>query len=109
LPNCLAIHTDSGGLQEEANILGVPCMTCRYSTDRPETILDRRSNLLIPPDSSGLVYQGITHCLESGNDGPCSELGQSLYGDQVAAAIVDHLANIVELQTGFATGRVANR
>ena len=84
-------------------------MTCRYSTDRPETILDRRSNLLISPDSSGLVYQGITHCPESGNDGPWSELGQSLYGDQVAAAIVDHLANTVEFQTGFAPGRVATR
>jgi UDP-N-acetylglucosamine 2-epimerase (non-hydrolysing) len=89
--NCLAIYTDSGGLQEEANILGVPCMTCRYSTDRPETILDRKTNILIPPDSVELVYKSIVHCLGNGTGDVWSELGHNLYGQQVAASIVDHL------------------
>lgn len=29
---------DSGGLQEEASALHIPCMTMRYVTDRPETV-----------------------------------------------------------------------
>jgi len=33
------IITDSGGLQEEACILKVPCVTVRDNTERPETIL----------------------------------------------------------------------
>ncbi len=32
------IMTDSGGLQEEAITLNIPCMTLRYNTERPETV-----------------------------------------------------------------------
>jgi UDP-N-acetylglucosamine 2-epimerase (non-hydrolysing) len=32
------VMTDSGGLQEEAITLNVPCITLRYNTERPETV-----------------------------------------------------------------------
>lgn len=48
------ILTDSGGVQEEACILGVPCVTLRYNTERPET-LEAGSNVIAGTDPSEIV------------------------------------------------------
>ena len=52
--NTRLIITDSGGLQEESCILGVPCVTLRENTERPET-LDVGSNILAGTDSQIIV------------------------------------------------------
>ncbi len=36
--NAKAVVTDSGGITEETTVMGVPCMTLRDNTERPETI-----------------------------------------------------------------------
>jgi len=38
--------TDSGGIQEETTILGVPCMTLRENTERPVTITEGTNRLI---------------------------------------------------------------
>jgi UDP-N-acetylglucosamine 2-epimerase (non-hydrolysing) len=36
--NSLAVITDSGGITEETTVLGIPCITLRNNTERPETV-----------------------------------------------------------------------
>ncbi len=41
-----AVITDSGGITEETTVMGVPCMTLRDNTERPETITEGTNELL---------------------------------------------------------------
>ncbi|HYM89909.1 MAG TPA: UDP-N-acetylglucosamine 2-epimerase, partial [Nitrospiraceae bacterium] len=44
--HALFVMTDSGGIQEETSVLGVPCLTLRENTERPITISDGTSTLV---------------------------------------------------------------
>jgi len=49
-----AVITDSGGVTEETTVLGIPCITMRNSTERPETV-SQGTNELIGSDPSNLA------------------------------------------------------
>ena len=38
MQNARLVITDSGGIQEETTVLGVPCITARDNTERPVTV-----------------------------------------------------------------------
>ncbi|MEO7539072.1 MAG: UDP-N-acetylglucosamine 2-epimerase (non-hydrolyzing) [Pyrinomonadaceae bacterium] len=44
------VLTDSGGLQEETTVLGIPCLTLRHNTERPITI-EMGTNVLVGTDA----------------------------------------------------------
>ncbi len=46
MSNAALVMTDSGGIQEETTILGVPCMTLRENTERPVTITEGTNRLV---------------------------------------------------------------
>ncbi len=57
--NARLILTDSGGVQEEACILGIPCVTLRDNTERPETI-EAGSNILAGVDAETILQSART-------------------------------------------------
>ena len=52
------VLTDSGGLQEETTVLGVPCVTLRESTERPVT-LSEGANVLVGSDTQRIVREAL--------------------------------------------------
>lgn len=52
--NAGLVLTDSGGVQEETCILGVPCVTLRDNTERPETI-EAGANILAGADPNTIA------------------------------------------------------
>ncbi|WP_292518331.1 non-hydrolyzing UDP-N-acetylglucosamine 2-epimerase [Methanoculleus sp.] len=74
------VLTDSGGVQEETCVLGVPCATMRYDTERPET-LDVGSNILVGADS-GKILAGVRSIATWKSD------WKNPYGDGIAGKMI---------------------
>ena len=58
--HCWAEMTDSGSMQEELLYFPkITSMTVRLNTDRPETIFDAQSNILVPPLSASWIVSMV--------------------------------------------------
>lgn len=55
------VLTDSGGLQEETTVLGVPCLTARPNTERPVTITEGTNRLI--PSRRAEINQAVAEVL----------------------------------------------
>ncbi|MFB3926307.1 MAG: non-hydrolyzing UDP-N-acetylglucosamine 2-epimerase [Syntrophales bacterium] len=59
------VLTDSGGIQEETTVMGVPCLTLRENTERPVTITEGTNRLVglsrerIREEAMKIIEQGI--------------------------------------------------
>ncbi|ADQ69366.1 UDP-N-acetylglucosamine 2-epimerase [Halogeometricum borinquense DSM 11551] len=79
------VFTDSGGVQEETCILGTPCVTLRYSTERPETAYVG-ANCLAGLDPDDIVEAGTMML------GKCADWDVPFGDGRAAERILDVLA-----------------
>jgi len=93
--NCLAALTDSGGVQEELNLIGRACLTCRISTDRPETVFDAKSNIITPPISREFLIQLVEHATKNDSLIKRMEHSKRLYGNKVGNKVISILSRLM--------------
>jgi UDP-N-acetylglucosamine 2-epimerase (non-hydrolysing) len=84
LSHSKVVITDSGGIQEEAITMNIPCVTLRYNTERPETVT-AGGNILVGTDKDRIIqtvrnitedeklYQKMSQAENPYGDGKTSE------------------------------------
>ncbi|MGI6612165.1 MAG: UDP-N-acetyl glucosamine 2-epimerase [Candidatus Nanosyncoccaceae bacterium] len=89
------VVTDSGGMQEETNIIKTPCVTLRFGSDRGESFI-AGSNIPAPPISSNLVVEIIKGAIN--NNQMCTG---NIYGKNVSHKIATQVLKRVDEINGL--------
>lgn len=82
--------TDSGSMQEEMNVMGVPCVTLRFGSDRSESAING-GNLIAPPIDAGLIKQIVEYAW----DNPAMRSAPKIYGENVSSKCIDAVESVL--------------
>ena len=99
--HCFAAFTDSGGVQEEMNELGQLCLTCRFNTDRPETIKDAKTNLIVPPINTEFIVKMFEHVNKNEELIKQMKSGKKLYGENVGEKFISIISDLIKKEKPF--------
>jgi UDP-N-acetylglucosamine 2-epimerase (non-hydrolysing) len=84
--SAIAVITDSGGIQEETTVLGIPCITVRTTTERPITITHGTNRL------TGLDVDAVLQAARDAMSGDSAPRMPELWDGRAADRIVIALA-----------------
>lgn len=85
-----AVITDSGGITEETTVMGVPCLTLRDNTERPETVT-MGTNELIGTDPAALAPALDDLFAGQWKKGRIPEMWDGKTGERIVAVLEDLL------------------
>jgi UDP-N-acetylglucosamine 2-epimerase (non-hydrolysing) len=84
------VMTDSGGLQEETTVVGVPCITLRENTERPVTV-DQGTNTIAGHDRKLIMTIVDAVLTDGGKRGRTPELWDGKAADRIKQVLNDWL------------------
>jgi len=84
--NCKFALTDSGGLQEETTVLGIPCLTLRENTERPATITEG-TNTLVGTDPEKIIEESMKIFAGEGKSGRIPKFWDGKAAERIVAII----------------------
>jgi UDP-N-acetylglucosamine 2-epimerase (non-hydrolysing) len=82
--------TDSGSMQEEMNIMGIPCVTLRFGSDRSESAI-AGGNLIAPPTDASLIRAIIDYAWDNKE----MRKAPKLYGENVSKKCIDAVESVL--------------
>ena len=82
--------TDSGGLQEECCVLGTPCLTLRWNTERPVTLREHGGASMLVGNDVGKIRSAYREVLDSPRAPQRPELWDGHAAERIVAAILAH-------------------
>ena len=86
MANARLVLTDSGGIQEETTILGVPCLTLRKNTERPVTVT-QGTNTVVGSDPQRIVAEALAVLDSKGKDGREPELWDGRAAERIVKTL----------------------
>ena len=86
--NSLFVMTDSGGIQEETTVLGIPCLTVRENTERPVTVKEG-TNVIVGTNPARIIKESLKILDGNTKNGRVPELWDGKTAERIVKIILN--------------------
>ena len=87
--NAKMVLTDSGGLQEETTLIGIPCITMRHNTERPITC-EIGTNVIVGNDKERILAAASNVLRGENREGKVPDKWDGKAAERIVKVLLEH-------------------